>query len=242
MGLLMEPTLTIIVHPICIELIKSGTCHVLIALILQPILLSCFISLFFQEEDPAHDETSPMATDVAKTSGYRAGRVAVTYTRWGHNRCPYGAQLVHSGAMAGTHYTLQGGGGNYLCLPNEPNYNILNTKSKGSVSYLYGTEYEHPIVGVHDHGAPCAVCYVSGSSVKEMIPATTTCPSGWTREYYGYIMSGHYSHKGRTEFLCIDKAQSHFQVRLGIKMEPCSTTHKPLAPVSIARPMIPTRL
>ena len=168
--------------------------------------VSCF-SLFFQEEDPAHDETSLMAKDVAKTSGYRAGSAAVTYTRWGHNRCPYGVQLVYSGAMAGSHYSHQGGGSNYLGLPDEPNYKTLNVKSKGSVSYLYGTEYEHPIVGVHDHGAPCAVCYVPGRSVKEMIPATTTCPSGWTREYYGYIMSGHYSHRGRTEFLCIDRAQ-----------------------------------
>ena len=39
-----------------------------------------------------------------------------------------------------------------------------------------------------------------------MIPARMTCPSGWTREYYGYLMSEHYD-KGhfRTEFICFDR-------------------------------------
>ena len=37
-----------------------------------------------------------------------------------------------------------------------------------------------------------------------MIPARITCPSGWTREYYGYLMSTKYSAK-RTEFICFDR-------------------------------------
>ena len=147
-----------------------------------------------------------MATDVAETSLFRPGRVGVTYTRWGNNRCPYGVERVYTGTMAGSYYTHSGGGSNFLCLPEEPNYNGLNTKSKGSVSFLYGTEYEGPIVGNHDHGAPCALCYVSGRAVQEMIPATTKCPRGWKREYYGYIMAAYYGYK-RTEYTCIDKAQ-----------------------------------
>ena len=35
-----------------------------------------------------------------------------------------------------------------------------------------------------------------------MIPAKT---SGWTKEYYGYLMVEHISRKHCTEFLCIDK-------------------------------------
>ena len=36
-----------------------------------------------------------------------------------------------------------------------------------------------------------------------MIPAKTTCPPSWTREYYGYLMSSYYGHK-RTMFECVD--------------------------------------
>ena len=147
-----------------------------------------------------------MAMDQAQTSQSKVS-VGVSYTRWGNNRCRGGAQLLYSGTMAGTHYTHWGGGANYLCLPEEPDYTTLKTKDRGSVSYLYGTEYEYPIVGVHDHSALCAVCYVSGRSAKEMIPGTTACPRGWRREYFGYIMTEHHGHAGRTEFVCIDKDQ-----------------------------------
>ena len=38
-----------------------------------------------------------------------------------------------------------------------------------------------------------------------MIPARVSCPSGWTREYYGYLMTtnneGHY----RTMYECMDR-------------------------------------
>ena len=171
----------------------------------QPLLQSS--TLFFQEEAQARDEASLMTTDTAEITNSKAGSVGVSYTRWGNNKCPKGTERVYSGTMAGTHYTLTGGGANFLCLPEEPDYKSLNTKPKGSTSSLFGTEYEAPIVGVQDHGAPCAVCYVSGRSAKQMIPAITTCPSGWTREYYGYIMTELSSNKGRTEFVCIDKAQ-----------------------------------
>ena len=147
-----------------------------------------------------------MATDIPETSLFRSGSVGVTYTRWGNNRCPHGEECVYTGTMAGSYYTHSGGGSNFLCLPEKPNYNELNTKSKGRISSLYGTEYENPIVGTDDHNAPCALCYVSGRSVQEMIPATTKCPEGWRREYYGYIMTAYYRYK-RTEFMCIDKAQ-----------------------------------
>ncbi len=39
-----------------------------------------------------------------------------------------------------------------------------------------------------------------------MIPARYECPTGWTREYYGYLMSGAtlYSGYHRTMFECVD--------------------------------------
>ena len=50
--------------------------------------------------------------------------------------------------------------------------------------------------------------YASTREAVFMLPARTSCPTGWTREYYGYLMStahdsGHY----RTMFECVDKDQ-----------------------------------
>ena len=39
-----------------------------------------------------------------------------------------------------------------------------------------------------------------------MIPAKTSCPTSWTREYYGYLMSSHYTQQ-RSLYECVDKDQ-----------------------------------
>ena len=38
-----------------------------------------------------------------------------------------------------------------------------------------------------------------------MIPAKYTCPSGWTREYYGYLMSSYSGHQ-HTQYTFMDVA------------------------------------
>ena len=38
-----------------------------------------------------------------------------------------------------------------------------------------------------------------------MIPGTDQCPGGWTLEYAGWLMSEHYTYKGRTMYVCLDK-------------------------------------
>ena len=70
---------------------------------------------------------------------------------------------------------------------------------------MYGTEYEQPLVSGRDqHNAPCAVCYIPTKHTVIMIPAKTSCPSGWTREYYGYLMSEYIESRQRTEYVCVD--------------------------------------
>ena len=46
------------------------------------------------------------------------------YIRWGRTRCPSitGTSLVYNGRGAKSFYTQPGGGGNYQCLPNNPEY------------------------------------------------------------------------------------------------------------------------
>ena len=135
------------------------------------------------------------------------------YTRWGKSSCPEveGTELVYSGITGGTWYSQEGGGANYLCMPKDPEYSLRNRGGVNGWAHLYGSEYQFPIPGTHDHNVPCAVCYVSARPSVLMIPAKASCPPKWTREYYGYIMTEYKGAqndiRGRTMFECVDKDQ-----------------------------------
>ena len=137
------------------------------------------------------------------------------YTRWGRTTCPStsGTQLMYAGRAAGSHFTDRGGGANYLCLPEQPQYSNYTARTQAGCAYLYGTEYQAG--GVHlqdsgplsfgDHNVPCAVCYTSMRGTVLMIPAQITCPSSWTREYYGYLVADNHGNQ-RTMFECVDRS------------------------------------
>jgi len=131
------------------------------------------------------------------------------YIRWGHTSCPSrGAQIVYSGIVAGPHSSHRGGGSNPQCLPLNPSYHKYHSGSQHDRSFIYGTEYERtdPLLPNSDNGdVPCAVCYVQTRSSMYMIPARYSCPIGWTREYYGFLMSERSTHH-RTQYLCVDRS------------------------------------
>ncbi|XP_078618257.1 uncharacterized protein LOC144885917 [Branchiostoma floridae x Branchiostoma japonicum] len=134
------------------------------------------------------------------------------YVRWGRTTCPNGTEtsIIYNGIAGGTHYTQSGGGANYVCLPKGPEWGVFTDGNQGS-AYMSGAEYQvdefgnSPFQGasLHDHDVPCAVCHVASRGSKLMIPARLSCPSGWTREYKGYLMTNHYNYH-RTEFVCMD--------------------------------------
>ena len=138
-------------------------------------------------------------------AGPRSG--GVTYTRWGKSSCPNvaGTELVYSGRAGGSHYQ-KGGAANYLCMPQDPEYTLPYQAGVRDHMYVYGTEYEHPLQGSHNHNVPCAVCAVSTREMVLMIPAKTSCPTSWTREYYGYLMSEYRGRRGST-YECVDEDQ-----------------------------------
>ncbi len=74
---------------------------------------------------------------------------------------------------------------------------------------VHGAEYKGPLQRSHDYNVPCAVCYVSIRPTVIMIPAKASCPSSWTREYYGYIMTEQNIHH-RSMFECVDRDQEAF--------------------------------
>ena len=131
----------------------------------------------------------------------------LTYIRWGRTSCPTvdGTEYVYDGITAGSWYHHTGGGSNYICLVKDPKYPPQATTYG---NYIYGTEYHvggQVLSRINNHNAPCAACHVTTRSAQLMIPGTDQCPGGWTTEYKGWLMSGHYSHKGRSMFVCVDK-------------------------------------
>ncbi|PVD19662.1 hypothetical protein C0Q70_20152 [Pomacea canaliculata] len=124
------------------------------------------------------------------------------YTRWGNKGCASTAATVYSGYVAGSLYTKFGSGANFLCLPPNP---VASTIAKpGSVANLYGAEYEVTNRAENDYDALCAVCFVKNRTANIMVPGTNKCPTGWTTEYTGLLMSGYDGHAGSSEYICVD--------------------------------------
>ena len=129
-----------------------------------------------------------------------------TYTRWGRTSCPSitGTSLVYSGRAGKSWYDQRGGGGNYQCLPNNPEYGQYVAGVQGK-SLIFGVEYEGPVQSaLHNHNVPCAVCHVSTRAAVLMILAWRHCPSQWTLEYTGYLMAG-FKDYGMSTYECVDK-------------------------------------
>ena len=155
--------------------------------------------------------TSVYISEAAKLeSAVRAYPVAsgVTYIRWGKTSCPDKSSLVYKGRVGGSYFEARGGGANYLCLPDDPEYTDAALAAANVGSYIYGTEYDRDHLfdksGLHNHNAPCAVCQADRRSTVIMIPARVRCPdSSWTKEYSGYIMAL-YQSQHRSMFTCVD--------------------------------------
>lgn len=110
----------------------------------------------------------------------------------------------------------QAGGVNYLCLTKSPDWLPGKRGGYQSEAYIYGTEYDRgnsPIMSSsrQDQDAVCVVCERPKKTQMMMIPGTKWCPVGWTREYYGVLMSEKYNMKP-ADFVCVDTS---FDYRYG---------------------------
>ncbi|XP_062504065.1 short-chain collagen C4-like [Corticium candelabrum] len=144
-------------------------------------------------------------------AGGSLGASGVTYVHWGKKTCTaYGVQTLYSGIAAGTHHSHAGGGANTLCLPLDPVWGYYKDGYQGA-SYIYGAEYQlwqgiQPFINkrLKDYDVPCAVCYDANKNTQFMLPAKNTCPTAWSRAYYGYLMAERHSHSGRIMYVCVD--------------------------------------
>ena len=113
--------------------------------------------------------------------------------------------LLFEGYAAGSHFHQEGGGSNFLCLHEDPQWKTYIDGNQTWTGSIYGVQYEMLNSGTYrnnifsesntggnpllNNPAPCALCYVGGRSTVAMIPARTQCPDGWTTEYAGYVVS-----------------------------------------------------
>ena len=133
---------------------------------------------------------------------------AISYFRWGNSTCSIGADLIYSGVVAGSDSGQGGAAVNPLCLHPNPQYLLYQDGYQGHVK-VYGAEYQidssSPLNNANDRNVPCALCTTYGRTTVITIPSRIECPSGWRREYHGYLMAGHHGKSAATQFTCVDK-------------------------------------
>ncbi|ELU02726.1 hypothetical protein CAPTEDRAFT_117854, partial [Capitella teleta] len=140
------------------------------------------------------------------------------YTRWGRTNCTDGihTELVYRGYAGGSHWTSTGAASDYLCLPKDPQWGNYDDAVAGD-SEVWGAEYETWTFApfslrnadsstLHEHNVPCAVCRAKTRASVLMVPAHKECHEGWTKEYSGYLTSGHKFHKAGFQYACMDAA------------------------------------
>ncbi|OWF51111.1 uncharacterized protein LOC110449599 [Mizuhopecten yessoensis] len=119
---------------------------------------------------------------------------------------------ANQGYTGGSWYDHSGGAADTVCLPRDPVWGPY--KDLPSIDYssrIYGAEYSSPNsatpFGQHsnDEEVPCAVCRSTSFVSSVMIPARTTCYSGWTKAYSGSLAAGYYVHKAATQYVCVDE-------------------------------------
>ena len=105
-----------------------------------------------------------------------------------------------------------GGGVNTLCLPHNPDAapHDFPTGTDGK-SYIFGSEYQFKYQNIaQDDDIPCAVCHVITATSLLMIPAKSTCPTGWNMQYNGYLVTNAHLSRHRTyDYVCLHNDAEH---------------------------------
>lgn len=104
-----------------------------------------------------------------------------------------------------------------VCLPKDPIWQKYHDALQDG-GLMYGAEYDDRATGGtresllmeknnYEKDVPCAVCHVQQRSSMIMIPGRSECYPGWTKEFWGYLMSGRNDLKAATNYYCVDADQ-----------------------------------
>lgn len=98
--------------------------------------------------------------------------------------------MVIVGFSAGGQFNAKGSATTTLCMPHYPDAGPAGVPFNSYYGVLYGSEYEFTFKDIaNDDDVPCAVCFNS-QATSIMIPAKSSCPSSWTKQYAGFLTSG----------------------------------------------------
>lgn len=138
---------------------------------------------------------------------------------WGKLACPKTSKEIYRGQVAAPDHFTTGGGSNYICLPDDPEYHP-NSPNKVLSATIFRVFYDieddiDKVPNVQMQSVPCSVCESNQRLTQLMLPAKTRCPSSdWVLEYNGYLMAAptQYTNavlmKGeyyRTSYICVNK-------------------------------------
>jgi len=87
---------------------------------------------------------------------------------------------------------------------------MINIATAGRTPALYterSTKWVHSILSqtICMTMMPHVPCYVKSRGSEMMMPARNDCPSGWTEEYHGYLMTVRHDHSSVRDFICVDR-------------------------------------
>lgn len=115
----------------------------------------------------------------------------VVYTRWGGSNCPENStKTIYLGTL------ISSTTGGHLCVP--------TSQDSGESKHMLADHKSKRTNTLDQSEVPCSVCLAIQQSTTLTIPAKVTCPPGWTREYYGYLMASAANGTGSGQFLCVD--------------------------------------
>ncbi|CAC5426506.1 unnamed protein product [Mytilus coruscus] len=142
-------------------------------------------------------------------------KIGTTYIQWGRTNCTADdTETVYSGFVGGSSYTNSGSAVDHLCLINDPQWGIYDSKVNNNPFIGGALFHVHDInvpnspfdVNKYDHHrVPCSVCMKKKKASTIMIPARKDCYYNWIKEYDGYLYAGHQIHVAATEYICLDK-------------------------------------
>lgn len=94
-------------------------------------------------------------------------------------------------------------------MPEDPEYTLASKSGREGRAYVHGVEYEGLTIeaGRSSHNIPCVVCSVSARNSVITITEKSSCPSGWTGEYEGFLMSGNGESSGAM-YSCVDMSMA----------------------------------
>ena len=112
--------------------------------------------------------------------------MGVVYARWGESRCPPESTLLYDGIIIHAASMLA----NLLCIPRDSANSTSQSDASTATPSSHITRME-PLLYANQMNVtdaiPCALCHVRTQSVSGL----STCPSGWTKQYGGYLMTFH---------------------------------------------------